>query len=464
MDYSAANSDLWNVIIQIGVISIMVLICNVLRLKVPFVKKSLMPTAVLAGFLLLGIKYSGLVPVNVDFLEKLTYHCLGIGFIALSLRVSKSSDTNRSTFGTALKSGAVIVSSYTIQGIIGLLITIILSVTVMPGLFKASGLLLPMGYGQGPGQGNNIGTTYENLGFAGGRSFGLAIAAAGFIVACVVGVIYMNIGAKKGKFHKVIHNEEEEKRTITITDFLDESELPVSHSVDRLTIQVGLIFLVYLITYLFLWGVTTLLKNYAPAVDKLASSMLWGFNFIFGTLFAFITKLICKGAKRFNWMRHQYQNNYLLNRISGFAFDIMIICGIGTINFEDLQGLWLPFALMAVLGGVGTFFHLKFLCNRIYKGYEEEGFLSMFGMLTGTISSGVLLVREIDPKFETPAANNLVSGSSTAVAFGIPIVLLVGMAPKSDAMIYIVLGICVLYYAFLMFLALFRGKKKSVKS
>ena len=43
MDYSAANSDLWNVIIQIGVISIMVLICNVLRLKVPFVKKSLMP-------------------------------------------------------------------------------------------------------------------------------------------------------------------------------------------------------------------------------------------------------------------------------------------------------------------------------------------------------------------------------------------------------------------------------------
>ena len=123
MDYSAANSDLWNVIIQIGVISIMVLICNVLRLKVPFVKKSLMPTAVLAGFLLLGIKYSGLVPVNVDFLEKLTYHCLGIGFIALSLRVSKSSDTNRSTFGTALKSGAVIVSSYTIQGIIGLLIT-----------------------------------------------------------------------------------------------------------------------------------------------------------------------------------------------------------------------------------------------------------------------------------------------------------------------------------------------------
>ena len=54
-----------------------------------------------------------------------------------------------------------------------------------------------MGFGQGPGQGNNIGLSYEKLGFAGGRSVGLAIAATGFIVACIVGVIYLNLGAKK---------------------------------------------------------------------------------------------------------------------------------------------------------------------------------------------------------------------------------------------------------------------------
>ncbi len=38
------------------------------------------------------------------------------------------------------------------------------------------------------------------------------------------------------------------------------------------------------------------------------------------------------------------------------------------------------------------------------------GFLSMYGMMTGTISSGVLLLRELDPQLETPAANNLVIG------------------------------------------------------
>ncbi len=460
MDYSAANVDLWNSMIQVGIISVLVLFCNVVRLKVPFVKKSLMPTAVIAGFILLGLKYIDALHIDVMFLEKLTYHSLGIGFIALALRVDKASSTSRSSFSLAVKSGATIVSTYVIQAIVGLLVTIALAFTLMPDIFKSAGLLLPMGYGQGPGQGNNIGTAYENLGFKGGRSFGLAIAATGYLVACLVGVIYLNWGAKKGRFKKVGASEAEEKKSVTITDFLDEKELPVSHSIDRFTIQVALIFVVYLLTYLFLWGITTFFKNYAPALDNLASAMLWGFNFIFGTLFAHLVKFVCRSAKKLNWMNHQYQNNYLLNRISGFAFDIMIICGIGTIFFEDLRGLYLPFTLMAVIGGVVTFFHLKILCNRIYPGYEEEGFLSMFGMLTGTISSGILLVREIDPKFETPAANNLVSGSSTAVIFGVPVVLLVGMSPKSDLMTYIVLGICLLYYALLMFVALFKRKKK----
>ncbi len=31
----------------------------------------------------------------------------------------------------------------------------------------------------------------------------------------------------------------------------------------------------------------------------------------------------------------------------------------------------------------------------------------MFGMLTGTASRGMILLREIDPNYETPAANNL---------------------------------------------------------
>ena len=60
-------------------------------------------------------------------------------------------------------------------------------------------LLLPMGFGQGTGQALNIGKVFESLGFENGSAFGLSIAAIGFLVACIVGVIYLNVLKKQGK-------------------------------------------------------------------------------------------------------------------------------------------------------------------------------------------------------------------------------------------------------------------------
>ena len=67
----------------------------------------------------------------------------------------------------------------------------------MPDFFPASGILLAMGFGQGPGQANNVGSTYEALGFVGGQSYGLSIAASGFLIACTVGVFFLNKRKKK---------------------------------------------------------------------------------------------------------------------------------------------------------------------------------------------------------------------------------------------------------------------------
>ncbi len=160
-------------------------------------------------------------------------------------------------------------------------------------------------------------------------------------------------------------------------------------------------------------------------------------------------------------MTRQYQNNFLLSRMSGLAFDVMIVAGIGSINIDDLSGLWVPFILLSVVGAVVTFLHLYYHCKYVYKGYFYEGFVSMYGMMTGTISSGILLLREIDPGLETPAANNLVSGSGFAIALGAPLLVLIGMAPKSDGMTLLVLGLVVVYFAALMgILAIGRKKKE----
>ena len=458
MNYSAENIGLWSPVVQLGIIALLVLISNILRLKVPFVKKTLMPTSVLAGFLLLAFKYTHLIEIEPGLLDALTYHGIALGFIAMSLRVTKSDFSQGGGVRTAINSGAMIVSSYMIQGIIGLLISLGLAYTIKPDMFKAAGILLPMGFGQGPGQANNIGSSYEALGFAGGKSYALAIAATGFLVACVIGVIYLNIQAKRGKFER--KDVKELSGSVTVDTFQDEGEMPISQSIDRLSIQVALIVLVYVFTFFVLWAVTSLLAKFAPGVANALSPIFWGFNFIFGSLFAVLTRNILSKFRKIKLMEMQYQNNYLLSRISGLFFDVMIICGIASIDFEDLHGLWIPFALTCILGGLVTFLHLKFFCKRVYKGYEEEGFLAMFGMLTGTISSGILLVREIDPDFKTPAANNLVSGSGVAIAFGAPMLILISMAPKSTASTFIVLGLLALYYLILVGVMCIKKKNK----
>lgn len=112
----------------------------------------------------------------------------------------------------------------------------------------------------------------------------------------------------------------------------------------------------------------------------------------------------------------------------------------------------MPFVLMAVCGGVMTWVHLGIVCKKVYADYYYEGLLSMFGMLTGTISSGVLLLREIDPNLSTPAANNLVTGSSFGIILGAPVLVLVGMAPRSDVMCLVTMALAAVYAAVLMLL------------
>ena len=451
MDYSAANHALWNVIVQMGLIAGAIMLANLLRQKIPFIRRSLMPVAVLGGFLLLIARYLHLVRIDQLLMEMLVYHGIALGFIAMSLRVPEEGGRRKGDL-TGLKSGAVIVSSYMVQGVVGLLVTLLLAYTVKPGLFKAAGLLLPLGYGQGPGQANNVGSSYEALGFTGGRSFGLAVAAAGYLVACIVGVVILNVLSRRGKIGATRSSAAEQHPA---DFFQSRDEIPISDSIDKLSVQIAMVLLVYLLTYLAAWGLTSGIAALSEGLAATLNTLIWGFNFIIGAALAMLVRVLLQRGRKTGVILRQYQNNYLLNRISGFFFDIMIVAGIGSINLEDIRGLWLPFVLLVICGAIVTWVHLRIVCRKVYPDYYYEGLISMYGMLTGTISSGVLLLREIDPELKTPAANNLVVGSSFGIVLGAPVLILVGMAPRSDVMCWVVMGLAALYCA-LLYLLIFK--------
>jgi ESS family glutamate:Na+ symporter len=142
MDFSAANVQLWRPMIQFGIIAALILASNILCRKIKWIRSCLLPTSVLAGFLLLLLRSFHVLPIDTGFLEAITYHALALGFIALSLRVPERHPVNGALHGA--KNGALIVSTYLVQALVGLVISLALAYTFFPNLFAASGILLPM--------------------------------------------------------------------------------------------------------------------------------------------------------------------------------------------------------------------------------------------------------------------------------------------------------------------------------
>ena len=446
---SFGDDGVWSFLIQIFILILALLVGNVLRRKIPFIRKSLIPTSLLGGLLILLIK---LLPfydnvVNQATMEIITYHALGIGFIALGLKQAK--DSQKTSAGKVMETGILTAATYVIQGLVGLAVTMVLF--YMIGFFPGGGIILALGFGQGTGQALNYGKMYEtDFGFAGGTTWGLTIATVGFIVASVVGVTYMNILRKKGKLK--LHSEEGVKHTLE--DYVSEGEIPLTESVDKFTINFCMVFLVYAIAYLIMRIVNV--------------NLIWGFNFLLGTILAALVRWIIKLLKKGKLMHRELTNNYLLDRISGFMFDLMIIAGVAAIDLSQLSGMWWQLLIVCALGTVVTFAYLRLACNHLYPGYKDEAFFSMFGMLTGTASNGMILLREIDPKFETPAANNLVLQGIPAIAFGGVLLLLFNIC-DNIAHCWLVLALLVVawvvYTAILFRKALFKKAyaKKAAK-
>ncbi|HNZ78020.1 MAG TPA: sodium:glutamate symporter [Bacilli bacterium] len=457
--FQNTNYLYWQLIVQFGIVSLMLLIANIVRRKVKLFRNLLFPTAIIAGFIGLGVKYlifgldiqiDGQLILTNDFLEAVTYHAIALGFIAMGLKSVKKEDTKKVN-GKPFKTGLVIVNTYLLQGIVGVAITIILSYLFVE-IAPYAGLLLPMGYGQGPGQAANIGALFEENGFVGGKTFGLSIATFGILWACVAGIFYINKRAKEGKIQRA---NEEVAQAVSTEEVETKEEIPVSEAIDKMSIQIILISITYGLSYLFMRGITKLIN-----IDAV-TGLVWGFNFIFGMLFAILIKQIMNWLRKIKLIKRKYTNEYMLNRITGVVFDYMIVASIMSINIEMLvnTGLWIGLLVITTIGGIVTYSYLRYTIKRVYPEYEHQAFAALFGNLAGTASNGIALLREIDPDFKTPAADDLVTGSSTAVLFGAPLLAITALIYQPKW--YYLWGCWVVMIIFFVLFSYFLLKKPS---
>ena len=412
------------------------LIAQMLKRSIPVLEASLIPTSVLGGGVLLLISaifkaITGEELFDTTFfggngsawLELITYHTLALGFTASALKSSTSGFSKERSI-EIFNTGLTTVATYLLQAFVGMVICIIGAI-FMKDLLEASGLLLALGYGQGPGQAMNYGGIYEaEYGFVGGKSFGLTVASMGFICASIGGVFYLNILKRKGKISL-------DKGSGKLNEQVEgNNEIPMQESIDKFTIQIALIMVSYMLAYALMY----MLGNLVPGMR----ATIYGFNFILGVLAGSLVKTVLNFCNKRNIIHRNYTNDFLLTRATNFFYDIMVTASIAAIRMSIIGKYWVVLLLMGVAGLVVTYVYVHFICKKLFPNYAEQQFLAMFGMLTGTASTGVILLREIDGDFKTPVADNLVYQNFPAMVFGFPILLLATMAPTKP---YTTLGI-----------------------
>lgn len=437
------------------------LAASLIKKKFKLLEESLIPTSVLGGTLLLIASAiyklaTGLHMFESNFyggngssiLEIITYHTLALGFIASTFTDSKNTlgkERQTEIFNTGLTT----VSSYMIQAIFGMGFTMLLA-KFIKDVFPVSGVLLCFGFGQGTGQAMNYGNIYETqYGFIGGKSFGLTIAAFGFLCASFGGVFYLNFLKKSGKADIIIKRN----ATIRTEKNADDDKVPVFESMDTLSVQLAFVMGAYLITYLCM----LLLGNLFPGLK----AVVYGFNFLLGVLAATITKSVVQKLYNSGKLKKQYMNAFLMTRIRNFFFDIMVVAGIAAIQIDALGNyLWI-LIILAVIGTVVTYMYNHLVSLILFKNYSQEQFLGMYGMLCGTASTGIILLREVDPDFNSPVADNMVYQNFPAILFGFPLMILATMAPEQPMLcMSVLIGYFVVLNIILFRSKIFRKKEK----
>ena len=410
----------WKIVIDAGAIALAILLATLLRAKIRFFQKYLIPNALTAGFILLPI-YNFVFPAlgySAHRLGELVYHLLNVSFIAMTLRSAPPKIRGHKGGGVLGMAGGIL-SGYALQALLGLTVTLFF----LPRIFPSFGLFLPLGFASGPGQSFAIGKGWEAMGFEGASTVGLTVASIGYIWGCFGGIWLINFGRKRGWLEG--QGLESLKDRAILTGIVPRgSERPVgarlttdSDSIDSFSFHASAVVFAYLLSYLFLRGLTWLL-HFAGETGMQLASNLWGLNFIFSAIIAIVVRRLVEGAK----LDHLLDDD-TLSRLTGFSVDFMLAGSVAAISLAFVLHYWFPILLMTTICGVMTLVVTPWMCSRMFHDNRFERMLMIYGVNTGTLSTGLALLRVTDPEFKTSVASDYMLSAGLTFALAIPFVM-----------------------------------------
>jgi ESS family glutamate:Na+ symporter len=380
-----------------GFLSALLLAGVWLRARVAFFQRFLVPSCLIGGLLGLALMHVGLFHLDADPIEALAYHFFNISFISVGL-TRRDDDAPAPSASGLLKGPAWMAImqglTFPMQAIVSGLLVIALGWFGVH-LFPTFGFLVPLGFNEGPGQALSIGKVWEGVGFSHAATIGLTFAAIGYFCAFFIGVPLVNRGIRSGR--AAVGPRRLPADLVTGIRGRGQALEPAgqltlhSGNAETLAFQAALVGGVYAVTY----GVIALIGSWLPPD---AAKILWGFFFFFGLGVALLAK----------WVMQRLRIAYLADggiqrRITGWSVDFLIVATVAAIELNIVWDYLLPIGVIAVANALLTTLLVVWFGRRL-SAYSLERTAALYGVVTGTVSCGLLLLRIVDPEFKTPAA------------------------------------------------------------
>lgn len=385
-------------------IGMLLMLGTLIRAKVPLFQKLLFPSSLiggLIGFVLINLDLVGMPTstgwkdITPNIFSMITFHLFAFGFVGIGLLQTKKPASGKVVMRGALWIALVFGMTFSVQALIGKGVFVLWQ-DLFGGTFETvNGYLLGAGFTQGPGQTQAYATIWQtSYQIANALSVGLAFAAVGFLVAGIVGVPLAFYGIKKGW----VSIEGGKLPQCFLRGLMDKGDNPTcarstTHpaNIDSVAFHLAIMATLYALAYAFgVWWLCTMPKG----INGLGIGMI----FAWGMFFAMIAR---KLMAKFDLIH--LLDGETTRRLTGATVDFMICAVFMGIQVRQLQEVAMPFLIAVVLGTIATLF----ICLWFGRRSPEHGFergLTLFGYCTGTAASGLLLLRIVDPEFDTPVA------------------------------------------------------------
>ena len=400
---------LTDVLKDFAYLSVLILIGFELRKHIKLFQRFFIPTSLIAGTIgmFLSEGWVGtLAPVYIPFSSGIGQWS-GVLVIVVCATMFLGLELNqvgRDGMATTFMAGA----AHQGQMIVGLAIAAAFGLFMtVPYQFGYMGV---WGFYAGHGNATTVGNIIQDAGlWDDAVGVGVTFATIGILCGIIIGMVIINIGAKKGLTHIKMSFEEmdEAERTGYIRT---ENRVSVGSgvtnvsSLDPLAFQlaiVGAVVVIGVAIRAVLMKIHPIMSRFPLVGAVLVSSMVVGF---------IINKTSLK----------ERIDRKLMSRITGTALEYMITAAIATTSKQIFVDYALPLVIISAAMVLVNLFVCFVLGKRWLKDNPFETGVGLFGMACGVLATGLMLVKVMDPDNETTAATCISTSSTLGYSWQIP--------------------------------------------